>query len=136
MLWELIAPAVKPVLDKVLDLIPNVNERARAREQFERELAEAVSKTAENQAEINKIEAASSSVFVAGWRPFIGWVCGAAIAWTYLFGPLLVWYYAFYGYDVSKLPIIPTDSLFELVLAMLGLGGLRTFEKLKGVSTK
>lgn len=81
------------------------------------------------QLEVNKVEAGSASVFVAGWRPFIGWICGAGLGWTFLGAPVLA-----YGLTVfspgTPLPNVPTDNLMELVLAMLGLGGLRTFEKI------
>ena len=83
------------------------------------------------QAEINKIEAAHRSIFVAGWRPFIGWVCGFGFLWAFLGHPLFEWVVTLYGIDITP-PELITDSLLELVLAMLGLGGLRTAEKLTG----
>jgi len=88
----------------------------------------------QGQIDNNKIEAASSSLFVAGWRPFIGWVCGAALAYEFLAYPLLVWAARlwFPGIDV---PLVAGDNLFELVLAMLGLAGWRTVEKVKGVAS-
>lgn len=85
------------------------------------------------QSEINKVEAAHRSIFVAGWRPFIGWVCGAAIGWTYLGVPVVGFLAALTG-KVIQPPPVDTSILFELVLAMLGLGGLRTFEKVKGAT--
>ena len=83
------------------------------------------------QAEINKIEASHRSIFVAGWRPFIGWICGIGFLWAFLGHPLFEWGVALVGYDVTP-PQLMTDKLLELVLAMLGLGGLRTVEKLSG----
>lgn len=85
------------------------------------------------QLEINKTEAAHKSIFVAGWRPFIGWVCGVALAWSFVGYPICEFVVALVGVSVD-LPTVQTESLFELVLGMLGLGGLRTFEKMKGVS--
>lgn len=85
------------------------------------------------QLEVNKVEAAHKSIFVAGWRPFIGWVCGAALAWSFIGYPIGEFIVALIG-SSADLPSVQTDSLFELVLGMLGLGGLRTFEKMKGVS--
>ena len=81
-----------------------------------------------SQTEINKVEAGSSSVFVAGWRPFLGWVCGFAMAYQYLVRPFLTAFLpelVFPGLD---------DNLWQLLLGMLGLGGLRTFEKTKSVA--
>lgn len=80
------------------------------------------------QIEINKIEAAHKSLFVAGWRPFIGWVCGFAIAYAFVAQPLIEWAVRLYGSDIAT-PAINTDTLYQLVIAMLGLAGLRTYEK-------
>ena len=82
------------------------------------------------QTDINKTEAANSSVFVSGWRPAIGWVCALAMGYQYLLRPFLVAFYpvlTFPGLD---------DNLWQLLAGMLGLGGLRTFEKLNGVAAR
>lgn len=83
------------------------------------------------QAEINRIEAGHRSLFVAGWRPFIGWVCGAGFLWAFLGHPVFEWVVAARGLDLTP-PAIATENMMELVLALLGLGGLRTVEKLQG----
>jgi hypothetical protein len=132
-MWNLLLPTIGPIIDKLVGLIPNSNDRAKAKEEFERTLMEAVNQAAHDQTEINKIEAASSSLFVAGWRPFIGWVCGFALAYVYIIYPLLLWASAAYSLPFNDLPKLETDALYQLVLAMLGLGGLRTFERIKGV---
>lgn len=85
------------------------------------------------QAEINRVEAAHRSLFVAGWRPFIGWVCGAGFLWAFLIHPLFEWGIALNGLDVVA-PDIVTDNMMELVLALLGLGTLRSIEKMTGRS--
>ena len=82
------------------------------------------------QTEINKVEAANSSIFVSGWRPAIGWVCAAAMCYQYLVRPFLAEFYpvlAFPGLD---------ENLWQLMMGMLGLGGLRTFEKVNNVAAK
>jgi len=84
---------------------------------------------------VNAQEAQSSSVFVAGWRPFIGWTCGASFAYAYLIGPLITQISSAYGYSFP-LPPIDMDNMLYVLGGMLGLGGLRTFEKVKGVHTK
>ena len=84
--------------------------------------------TRDGQIAINKIEAQHKSLFVAGWRPFIGWVCGVAIAYAFIGQPVIVWGVALYGLDIVA-PVIESGVLFELVLAMLGMAGLRTYEK-------
>ncbi len=85
------------------------------------------------QAEINRIEAAHRSLFVAGWRPFIGWVCGVGFLWAFLLHPLFEWIVALRGLDMVP-PGIVTDNMMELVLALLGLGTLRSVEKMTGRS--
>lgn len=101
-------------------------------EQERAQLAAAVS-LVQGQLEINKAEAASASVFTSGWRPFIGWVCGAALVYQYLLRPLAAWGFAVSGYALPAMPGLD-DNLWQLLLGMLGLGGLRSFEKVKGVT--
>lgn len=86
---------------------------------------------AELQVELNKIEAAHRSIFVAGWRPAVGWICAAGVGWAYLGHPLFLWAAALWAPGVQP-PDIRIDALFELVLAMLGMAGLRSFEKTTG----
>jgi hypothetical protein len=129
-------PTLLPALTEVLDrVIPDQAAAAKAKLEMEAKLLEAATAQASQQAEINKIEAQHSSIFVAGWRPYIGWVCGMAIAWAFLFAPMLSWLLPVLGV-VSVVPPLQTEFLLELVFAMLGLGGLRTFEKLKGVASR
>ena len=87
------------------------------------------------QTDINKQEAASSSVFVSGWRPAIGWVCALALAYQYLFKPLLTWLLMTAGFQIPTMPGLD-DNLWQLMMGMLGMGGLRTFEKVQGVASK
>ncbi len=78
------------------------------------------------QSEINKMEAQHRSVFVAGWRPFIGWICGLALAYNFIIRDVIAWV----SPDAIP-PAIQMDQLITILLGMLGLGGLRTFEKIK-----
>lgn len=96
-------------------------------EQEKQQLAIAV-QVVQGQLDINKIEAANPSVWVSGWRPGVGWVCVAALAYQYVVRPLLI------GLGVADHMPALDDSLWELLFGMLGLGGLRTFEKVKGVA--
>ncbi len=82
---------------------------------------------------VNRQEAAHKSLFVAGWRPFIGWVCGVAIAWAFLGQHVAEWAVAIWA-PGTPVPTVDSDRLMELVLAMLGMAGLRTYEKRAGVA--
>lgn len=78
------------------------------------------------QMEVNKIEAAHKSLFVAGWRPFIGWTCGLGLVYNVILSPFMdIWL------DVPK---VDTSALYPVLLGMLGIGGMRTVEKIKGVA--
>ena len=85
------------------------------------------------QLEVNKAEAAHKNTFVAGWRPFVGWVCGVALAYHFILAPLLQFGFALAGLD-QELPEFDFSQLSTVLMGMLGLGGRRTFEKMKGVS--
>ena len=130
-----LASLVGPIVSKFVDRIPDGNERARAKESLERELVEAANSAMLAQTEINAVEAQHKSIFVAGWRPFIGWVCGVGIAWSMVVQPVAQWAMIAWG-DGTELPTIDTSYLMELVTAMLGMSGLRTFEKMRGVARR
>jgi hypothetical protein len=129
-----IVTALLPALGTLIDrLIPDRAAAEKAKAEMEQQLVSAANQAALAQVEVNKIEAAHSSVFVAGWRPSIGWVCAAGLAWAFVLAPIASWALVVLGIK-ADLPAIHTDYLLELVLAMLGIGGLRTFEKLRGVA--
>jgi hypothetical protein len=86
------------------------------------------------QIEVNKAEAASNSVWKGGWRPFVGWVCGTAFAYHFVIQPLAIFVVAAYGMEVPELPDFDMGQLMTVLMGMLGLGGLRSFEKSKGVA--
>jgi hypothetical protein len=130
MLQALIGP-VTGLLDK---FIPDAAEKARLAHEIATMAEKQAHELALAQIEVNKAEAASSSVFKGGWRPFIGWVCGTAFAYHFVLQPLLVFIIAVYGLQVPDLPDFDMASLMTVLGGMLGLGGLRTFEKAKGVA--
>lgn len=88
----------------------------------------------QGQIEVNKIEAASGSVFVAGWRPAVGWVGAASLLYSTIVFPFLNWGALMFGYKGS-FPELDSTLIMYIVGGMLGLGGMRSFEKVKGVST-
>lgn len=89
---------------------------------------------AKGQLEINKAEAQHSSIFVAGWRPFLGWCLSFAMAWHFVLAPITMFIAGWAGVTIPELPVFDMDSLMTVLLGMLGLGGLRSFEKYKGLT--
>ena len=86
------------------------------------------------QVELNKVEASHRSIFVAGWRPFTGWVCGVGLLYYFLLHPILAWLVAIFAPEVEAPPLIDIAELSAILLGMLGLGFYRTIEKGKGIS--
>lgn len=93
------------------------------------------------QIEINKTEAQHKSVFVAGWRPFIGWVGGIALTYQFVLYPLLLWMWSIYAVKgvipegVIPPPILDTGALWTILTGMLGIGAMRSYDKRNGVQT-
>lgn len=123
------------VVNKVIDRAwPDPIEAAKQKLEAENAMRQAFQQWDQGQTDTNKAEAASSSMFVAGWRPGIGWVCALALFYQYLLRPLGTWAGFALGHPIPEPPALD-DSLWQLMFGMLGLGGLRTYEKLKGVAT-
>ena len=125
-----ILPLAETVIDRV---VPDKNAKAKALQDLEHMLVEAETKGQLAQIEVNKIEAGSRSVWTSGWRPFIGWTCGFAMAYAYVVQPILVFILAQSGYLID-LPRVELAEMMPILLGMLGLGGLRSLEKYKKIS--
>jgi hypothetical protein len=127
---QLVTP-ILGILDKV---IPDKNAREK--------LAHEIATMAENHAHeialaqiaVNKSEAESGSLFKGGWRPAIGWVCGSAFAYHFVLQPIIIFIMVTFGAEVPDLPKFEMDALMTVLFGMLGIGGLRTFEKYKGIT--
>jgi hypothetical protein len=130
-----ILPAILPVITNVIGrFLPEDKEaRAKAEHDLEVQLATHLARIDLAQLDINRAEASHRSIFVAGWRPFIGWTCGMALAYTYVVQPILIFSLGQVGYLVV-LPTMELGEMIPVLMGMLGLGGLRTFEKFKGVA--
>lgn len=113
----------KAAIDKIW---PDAGEAEKAKMQ-------AILALALSQSDVNRVEAASTSLFVAGWRPFIGWVCGSGLAFQFMIGPLATWVSGLFGTSVA-FPQLDLSTLLTLLLGMLGLGAMRTTEKLNKVA--
>jgi Holin of 3TMs, for gene-transfer release len=117
--------AINAGLQIVNKFIPDPNQRAEA----EASLRQSLQQWDQQQSETNTAEAQNPSLFVSGWRPAIGWIGASGLAYQYVVRPLA------YGAGWHDLPALDS-TLMELVFAMLGMGGLRTYEKIKGVASK
>lgn len=128
----LLLPLLQPVLDKLVGLIPDPEARAKAQAEATAQIIAAAQAADQAQNDVNRAEAATGNMFIAGWRPFIGWACGAALAFQYLVRPITTAILSATGHADIPLPGLD-DNLWQLMLAMLGMGGLRTFEKMKAI---
>jgi hypothetical protein len=129
-----------PIFDKLLGVINTGLEKwipdANVRAQAAAALAAQANAEVMGQIQLNAAESQSPSLWVAGWRPFIGWVCGAAFAYTYVLQPFLAFGFLVAGVqvDVKQLPVLDWSMLWVVLGGMLGLGTLRTVEKVNGVT--
>lgn len=89
----------------------------------------------QGQLDANKAEASNANVFVSGWRPFIGWVCGSACAWNWVGLPVVRFGATYFGHPIDMAPA-DLGEMMPILLGMMGLGGLRTIEKIQGVAAK
>lgn len=133
-MWASLIPMLGSIVDK---LLPDPAAAAEAKLKIMQmaqtgELAQLTADTelAKGQMEVNRVEAASTSLFVSGWRPFVGWICGIAMGFKYIGGPLLTMVAQIVGHPI-ELPVIDSSELWPILLGMLGLGAYRTAEKIK-----
>lgn len=123
-------------IDGIASLASNVLDRffPNKTEQEKQEITMAMM-VIQGQIDTNKVEAANPNMFVAGWRPYVGWVCGTGFAIQFVVAPIAEWGAALAGHPV-KFPELDIDTLLTLLGGMLGIGGLRTYEKTKGVNRR
>lgn len=132
---QALIPLLATVLDKVLpDQQASADAKLKVMELMQKgELAvlDADVQLALGQMKINEAEA-STDLFRGGWRPAVGWTCVAGLAYNFVIQPILPWLVRIAGAEVPDMPTIDNDTLMMLLTGMLGLGGLRTFERIKG----
>ena len=115
---------------KIVDkFVPDPAEKAKAEQALRSDLMA----WDQGQTKVNEAEAANANLFVSGWRPFIGWVCGAALLYIYILVPLVTAGFAAAGHPLPKLPALD-GNLWELMFGMLGMAGWRTMDKIRGVA--
>jgi len=135
--WLQLIPPISELLDRI---IPDPDARERAKiELVKAENAQSLQQMQlalqadQSQTQINQVEAQNPHLFVSGWRPFIGWVCGVAFAYHFIVQPLLAFAIANAGGEV-KLPAFQMQELSTVLMGMLGLGSLRTIEKIRNAN--
>lgn len=125
-------PLLLPLIEGAKNIIGGLVNGKLKKEEAEAQLqvyaAQAEQELLKGQLEVNKIEAASENLFKSGWRPFIGWLCGVALLYQFLVRPILPWVFGAAGHPLPEMPDLG-DNLWELMFGMLGLGGLRSFDK-------
>jgi len=131
MVWTALIGPVAGLLDKFIEDKDQKNQLAHEIATMSEKHAQELAK---GQIEVNKAEASHRSPLVAGWRPFIGWVCGIALAWHFVLSPVIIFVAAWFNVVLPALPEFDMGSLMTVLMGMLGLGGLRTFEKSKGLT--
>mgnify|MGYP003348384113 CR=1 FL=1 len=120
----MLIPGLTPVVQKLVDLIPDPNAKAKAAAEAQAQLLTVLSQADLAQLDVNKTEAQSGSVFVAGWRPAIGWICAATLAYQYLGRPIATMVFDAMGWRLPYMPGLD-ENLWQLMLALLGMGGLK-----------
>ena len=131
-------PLITQLLPSVMDvagrfLPEDKQKRAEAEREIEAKLTESLANIDLANLKINEADAKSGNWFQSGWRPFIGWSCGFALAYTYVMQPILTFGLAQAGYLID-LPAVNLGEMMPVLMGLLGLGGLRTFEKVKGIN--
>jgi len=125
---------VGPVTSIIDKIVPDKDQAAKLAHEIATMSEKMANEQMLAQLEVNKAEAASGSLFKGGWRPAIGWICGLALFWSFILQPFLVFFLLVFGVDLPPLPEIGTADLMPILLGMLGLGGLRSYEKIQKVT--
>jgi hypothetical protein len=137
----MIADAIAGVVGKIIDRAwPDPAQKAAALLELEKmkqagefKQLDADIEAMQMQADVNKVEAASTDPFTSRWRPFVGWVCGSALAWHYIGRPLAGWVLLLAG-NSTPIPAVDLGDLIVILLGLLGLGGLRSYDKRFGTT--
>jgi hypothetical protein len=130
MLIDTIIGAVGSVLDKV---IPDTNARAQAKEELAKAVLQDDFQLALSQIQVNQEEAKSENLFKSGWRPSIGWACSLTFILNFVLFPIINYFLVMFGHQAVLIPF-DTNTLMTVLGGLLGIGGLRTIEKIKGVN--
>lgn len=133
MLWD-IPQMVSTIGGIVNKFIPDRDQQVKIQAELQMKLLEIEADAAKAQTEINAVEAASPNLFTSGWRPCVGWVCASAFAWQFVGQPAFSFFYALIYKQPAPVVALDHDALNTVLFGLLGLGGFRTWEKIKGAA--
>ncbi len=130
------------LLDNLIQPVSKILDKAIPDQDLKRKLSHEIATMSEKHAqqlalaqiEVNAAEAASGSLFKGGWRPCIGWICGIAFGYHFVLQPVIIFVVALIGIEIPDLPKFEMNTLLTVLGGMLGIGGLRTYEKQKGLT--
>jgi hypothetical protein len=130
------------LLDNLIQPVSKILDKAIPDQNLKRKLSHEIATMSEKHAqqlalaqiEVNAAEAASGSLFKGGWRPCIGWICGIAFGYHFVLQPVIIFVVALIGMEIPDLPEFDMGTLLTVLGGMLGIGGLRTYEKQKGLT--
>ena len=130
------------LLDNLIQPVSKILDKAIPDQDLKRKLSHEIATMSEKHAqdlalaqiEVNAAEAASGSLFKGGWRPCIGWICGIAFGYHFVLQPVIIFIVALTGITIPDLPSFNMNTLLTVLGGLLGIGGLRTYEKLKGLT--
>jgi len=130
------------LLDSLIQPVSKILDKAIPDQDLKRKLSHEIATMSEKHAQelalaqinVNAVEAASGSFFKGGWRPCIGWICGIAFGYHFVLQPVIIFVVALIGIEIPDLPKFEMNTLLTVLGGMLGIGGLRTYEKQKGLT--
>ena len=133
MSFGIVKELVGPVTGLLSEFIEDKDQKARLAHEIATMAERHANENAKAQLEVNKVEAASKSLFVAGWRPFIGWTCGLGMFGNFITIPFANFVLALLSYEIV-IPLVPLETMMPVLMGMLGLGAMRSYEKTKQVA--
>ena len=133
MSFGIVKELVGPVTGLLSEFIEDKDQKARLAHEIATMAERHANENAKAQLEVNKVEAASKSLFVSGWRPFIGWTCGLGMFGNFITIPFANFVLALLSYEIV-IPLVPLETMMPVLMGMLGLGAMRSYEKTKQVA--
>ena len=116
--------------------VPDRDQQVKIQAELQTKLIDLEATMAKAQTDVNAVEAGNANLFVSGWRPAVGWVCAFAFAWQFIGQPFFTFAWSLYYKQPAPVVALPADALMTVLIGMLGLGGYRSWEKVKGVASK